>query len=58
MKADIMESLTPGTELLSATAIEKKTAIWKLLELKKVYGGKKIERMFPEQGVKELPANH
>lgn len=29
MKADGMESLTPGTELPSATAIEKNPAVWK-----------------------------
>lgn len=43
MKVDITESLTPGMELLNATAMEKTPAVWKLLELKKLYGGKNRE---------------
>lgn len=44
-------------ELLSATATEK-AAAWKLLQLKKVCREKSTKRMFPEQGIKELPENH
>lgn len=40
IKASIVETLIPGMELLSATAIEKAVA-WKLLQLIKVCWGKK-----------------
>lgn len=55
MTADIMEGLTPGRELLSATAIEKNSST-EVTRIKKGLWGKN-ERMFPEQGEKKLPAN-